>query len=313
MEIKKILWANDGSKESANALKVAEYFAHLYSSDIIGLYANYVFYPITPNYSYYAGYIEEAAEKNKKEIEKNFKKIKKELLKKKISFTSKVIRGEVAKSIDELSADKKANMIVVGNTGKGLLTRILVGSNTLKLLHRSKVPVLSVPRFIDGSKYKLNKILVPIDISEKNLNSLSFAIDLAFKTKSSITVVYVLSMTNNIMDYPTRVIEQILSGIDNSLNEIVIKSKEKANRTLLGLKHATNKFAGNSLKIRKKHLVGLQPAIKITDYAKRNKFDLIVMNSHNKGRLERFFLGSVTEEVFRNSRCPVLSVKPNFK
>ena len=108
MKIKRILWANDGSKESANALKVAEYFARLYSSDIIGLYANYVFYPITPNYSYYAGYIEEAADKNKKEIERNFKKIKEQLSRKKINFTSKVIRGEVAKSINDLSEDKKA-------------------------------------------------------------------------------------------------------------------------------------------------------------------------------------------------------------
>ncbi|MGI9534619.1 MAG: universal stress protein [Thermodesulfobacteriota bacterium] len=65
-----------------------------------------------------------------------------------------------------------------------------------------------------------------------------------------------------------------------------------------------------NLKIRKKHLVDLHPAMKITNYAKKNNFDLIVMNSHSKGNLERFFLGSVTEDVIRNSRCPVLSIKP---
>ena len=64
------------------------------------------------------------------------------------------------------------------------------------------------------------------------------------------------------------------------------------------------------MKIRKKHLVGMQPAIEITKYAKKNKFDLIVMNAHNKGNLERFFLGSVTEEVIRNAGCAVMSVKP---
>ena len=300
MKIKRILWANDGSKESANALKVAEYFARLYSSDIIGLYANYVFYPITPNYSYYAGYIEEAADKNKKEIERNFKKIKEQLSRKKINFTSKVIRGEVAKSINDLSEDKKAGLIIIGNTGKGLITRILIGSNTLKVLHRSKVPVLAVPGHIEGRKFKLNKILVPIDISEKNLNSLKFAIDLALKTNSSITLIYVLSITNNIMEYPTKVIEQIINGIDSSLDEIISEAKE------IGLSKAN----GNSLSIRKKHLVDLRPAVKISDYAKNNNFDLIVMNSHSKSKVEKFFLGSVTEEVIRNSRCPVLSIKP---
>ncbi|MGI9534618.1 MAG: universal stress protein, partial [Thermodesulfobacteriota bacterium] len=180
----------------------------LYGSDIIGLFANYVFYPITPNYSYYAGYIEEAAEKHKKEIERNFKNIKKELTEKKINFTSKVIRGEVEKSINKLSNEKKADIIIIGNTGKGLLTRILLGSNTLKVLRKSKNPVLSVPGLVEGSKYKLNKILVPIDISEKDVSSLNIAIDLAIKTNSSITVVYVLSITNNIMEYPPKLLNR---------------------------------------------------------------------------------------------------------
>ncbi|MGI9534433.1 MAG: universal stress protein [Thermodesulfobacteriota bacterium] len=308
MKIKRILWANDGSKESANALKIAEYFARLYGSNIIGLFANYVFYPITPNYSYYAGYIEEAAEKYKKDIERNFKNIKKELMGRKVNFTSKVIRGKVAKSINELSREKKADIICIGNTGKGFLTRILLGSNTLKVLRKSLIPVLSVPGTVAGNEYNLNKILVPIDISEQELNSLNFAVDLALKTNSSITVVYVLSITNNIREYPPKVIEQILNGIEVSLDEIISKVKEDVKDKNLPQKQKSNK---NSLKIRKTHLVGLQPALKITNYAKRNHFDLIVMNSHSKGNVERLFLGSVTEEVIRNSSCPVIAIRPN--
>ena len=56
-------------------------------------------------------------------------------------------------------------------------------------------------------------------------------------------------------------------------------------------------------------LVDLQTALKITEYANKNKFDLILMNSHNKGKIEKYFLASVTEEVVRNSKIPVVSIK----
>ena len=36
--------------------------------------------------------------------------------------------------------------------------------------------------------------------------------------------------------------------------------------------------------------------------------ELIVMGAHNKGRLERFFLGSVSEGVLRRACCPVMIV-----
>jgi len=308
--LKRIVWADDGSEESANALKVAEYFAGIYGSEILGVYINYVFYPITPNYSYYAGYIEEAAEKNKREFVSKFEKIKNKLGKKKITFKGDVIRGSISDSIVKMSDKKKADMITLGNTGKGFLTKILIGSNSLNILRKSKVPVLTVPRFVNAGEYKLNKILVPVDISENNFSSLNTAVELAKKTNSTITVLYVLSVTNNIMEYPQKVIEQIISGIENSLDEIVATAKERVNREILGLRETNKKFENNNLRIRKKQLVGMQPAVEITNYAKKNKFDLIVMNSHNKGNMERVFLGSVTEEVIRNSRCAVLSIKP---
>lgn len=37
--------------------------------------------------------------------------------------------------------------------------------------------------------------------------------------------------------------------------------------------------------------------------------DLIVIGSHGHGRLRRLFRGSLTDEVVRNARCPVLVVK----
>ena len=95
--MKNILWAYDGSRESEEALKITKYFARLFGSNIYGLYINHVYYPITPNFVYYAGYIEEASHKKKLLIEKSFNKIKNDLLKTGTKFTGKINKERIVK------------------------------------------------------------------------------------------------------------------------------------------------------------------------------------------------------------------------
>lgn len=49
------------------------------------------------------------------------------------------------------------------------------------------------------------------------------------------------------------------------------------------------------------------PAEEIVKYANEN--DLIIMANHGKKGIDRFMLGSVSEEVVRNAPCSVLVVK----
>ncbi|HID28438.1 MAG TPA: universal stress protein, partial [Desulfobacterales bacterium] len=48
---------------------------------------------------------------------------------------------------------------------------------------------------------------------------------------------------------------------------------------------------------------------KITDLAKEEKADLIIMGSRGRTGLNRLLMGSVTEKVIGHSPCPVLVVK----
>ena len=52
-----------------------------------------------------------------------------------------------------------------------------------------------------------------------------------------------------------------------------------------------------------------KPAEEIAKYANEN--DLIVMASHGKKGFNKFFLGSVSEEVLRRAPCSVMVIKPN--
>jgi nucleotide-binding universal stress UspA family protein len=51
------------------------------------------------------------------------------------------------------------------------------------------------------------------------------------------------------------------------------------------------------------------PAKAILDFVDEAKIDLIVMGTHGRRGLDRVLLGSVTEEVVRLSRVPVMTVR----
>lgn len=51
------------------------------------------------------------------------------------------------------------------------------------------------------------------------------------------------------------------------------------------------------------------PAIEITDYARLQKADLIVIPSHGYHGLKRLVLGSVAERVIRHAECSVLVLR----
>jgi nucleotide-binding universal stress UspA family protein len=50
---------------------------------------------------------------------------------------------------------------------------------------------------------------------------------------------------------------------------------------------------------------------KLANHAKRHKADLIVVQTHGRKGLERFFLGSFAETLLQESKVPVLSINPN--
>jgi nucleotide-binding universal stress UspA family protein len=51
-------------------------------------------------------------------------------------------------------------------------------------------------------------------------------------------------------------------------------------------------------------------ADEILSYAEKTKVALIIMSTHGRSGLSRFFFGSVAEKVSRHSRVPVLLISP---
>jgi len=57
------------------------------------------------------------------------------------------------------------------------------------------------------------------------------------------------------------------------------------------------------------HVEERQPVEQILRMARREQVDLIVMGTHGRLGLARMVLGSVAEQVVRQSPCPVMTVK----
>ncbi|MBF8302291.1 MAG: usp-2, partial [Candidatus Dadabacteria bacterium] len=145
METKKILWASDGSKESDEALKYVELFANKYSSEIIGLS---VVQPIDLNRLKVPPEVKKElfsiqAILKKKEYERINKALK-QLELKETKWDILVETGVPHKEILRVAEEEKVDLIAMGKRGLGLKDRILLGSNTNKVLRMAKVPVLAV-------------------------------------------------------------------------------------------------------------------------------------------------------------------------
>jgi nucleotide-binding universal stress UspA family protein len=155
----------------------------------------------------------------------------------------------------------------------------------------------------------MQHILVPTDFSDTACAALHYAADLAERLGAQITVLHVVFAER---------IEDELSGLDalaylSAARDPAGKPPQwdpdawlsacRARLQALVEPHrrpqtpiATDVVAG-------------RPSAAIVDYARQRAVDLIVMGTHGRGPVARFFIGSVTENVVRSADCPVLLVR----
>ncbi|MGE5443231.1 MAG: universal stress protein [Ignavibacteriales bacterium] len=300
-EIKKIVWATDGSKESDEALNYARLFAQRFNSEIISISV----IPMTKSLlSYYSRepdselyrWVDKAAEEHKT----RFASIADELSTQGLRFRGEILKGEPNKEIVGLAGSEKADLIVMGKRGHGLIDRILVGNTTIKVLRESNIPVLAVGKKDKEGAIEIRNILVPVDTYEKTDSALNYAIDLARNINASISVLYALSAYY----YETYYVDVMKNLIKFYSDELARRVKE------VKLKRGIGDGGTFTLEINTEVIEGISPSVTIVEYASSKNTDLIVMNTHGRKGIKRFILGSITEKVIQESPCPVLALRP---
>jgi nucleotide-binding universal stress UspA family protein len=138
-------------------------------------------------------------------------------------------------------------------------------------------------------------ILVAIDESSQSAAGLDLAIELAKTLKSSITLVHALD--------PAALATSADDAGSTSVMEIEVDELQAAGKELMEATSERVRSAGIAVEAIVRDGV---PAKVILDTATRSNCDVIVMGTHGRHGIERFFLGSCAEQVLREASMPVL-------
>lgn len=299
MEIKKIVWATDGSVEAQEALSYASIISRKFSAEIIGLYVNTsnVKSAYSELYHSQKTVMSSLDDTEDRSFEDTFDKIKRKEQSRGVKFTGKILKGEAASKIISYIHKEKADLVVIGTRGHGLIDKMLIGSTTLKVLKKCKTPVLAYKK-TDKKRTTIKNILVPLDLHSEDGPALNYAADMASVLGAKIEIVYSIRMAGHLYAVPS-LINELLKNSSLELQKRVEELKQR--------RKLENK--PTDIKIKTKVLHGLNPTLAIGEYAASNNTDLIVMSSHLKGPIKKLILGSTTESLILSSSCSTLVVK----
>ena len=138
--------------------------------------------------------------------------------------------------------------------------------------------------------FKEQKIVVPFDFSNRSRNVFNQVRQWADES-NEIHLIHVVIPTPTVMDVNPPV------WMPENLD---FESKQHL------LEKMTKEYSYTNVK---HHCVIGNPGNEIVKLANEERADVIVMPSHGRSGLSRFFLGSVAERVLRMSECPVFILR----
>ena len=148
---------------------------------------------------------------------------------------------------------------------------------------------------------EFKKILVPVDFSPCATKALKQALELARAVSARLDVLHV-------MELPHYVVPDVLVEVPGTRKQTLTEfARGEAERELDAL---LAKVETDDLDVRKRLEVGY-PRDEILSVAEADGFDLVVMGTHGRTGLSRWFLGSIAEQVVRRAPCAVLTVRPD--
>lgn len=199
-----------------------------------------------------------------------------------------IAHGTVYDKVAEVAEMLNARFIVMGtNGGKGKIRRRFIGSNALRVVRESKVPVIT----IKGKAHRpgCKNIVLPLDLTKETREKVAKAIEFAKLYNSDIRIASVLFTTDEfIVNRLTRQLSQVKSFVEKAgvrcTAEIIkgIKGEESLGQIII-------------------------------DYANKVEGDLIMIMTQQEQDITELFIGSAAQDIINRSDVPVLSIIPSPK
>lgn len=286
--IKKILCPVDFFPASDAAVTYAAGLAANYDAEIHLLH---VITPVAATVYEYAFDASEIVKSMEKSAAQEMEKLAVNLKNAGVVVRTELRIGDVYDEI-KLAIDLvKPDLIAMGTHGRRGFERWFMGSTTEKLLRHSPVPLVTINaagQKIFGTP-RFSRILVTTDFSEGTPDALAYAFSVAQENESRITLLHVVHDVS--VDISGKYQDSLLKGVRKQLDEMVPAE------------------ARNWCDIVTRVETGV-PYRMILRTIEDEKIDLLVMNIHGKGMLDRALLGSAAERVVRAASCPVMLIPP---
>jgi|GEM_PF-207942 len=180
-----------------------------------------------------------------------------------------------ARLILETATAVAADLIITGTRGYGPVAEALLDSVSHRVLSYAAQPTLVVK----GTPRPLGKVLVAVEGQEDALRLQSWLAAHPFKTPVEVCVLTVPEALRfaSAMEFAEKLVNTTASAI-----------------------------RGQSYSVTTKIATG-EPEIVLAEHSKH--YDLLVVGSHGRNKLERFLLGSVSHSVMHRAACSVLVIR----
>ncbi|HXV59619.1 MAG TPA: universal stress protein [Vicinamibacteria bacterium] len=211
----------------------------------------------------------------------------------KIEIREGVPDQEVVNATREAPVD----LLIMGTHGFGGFQRLLLGSVTEKVLHRVRVPLMTISQAsaLEPSK-RPTRVVTAVDLGAESSEVVRHGLFLARHFAVSLVAAHVLPVPDVVLNY--RTVEQLGAEELARLTKRITEERRKELEQLMS--HATD------VDVEIETAVGRPYAI-LTGLVRDT--DLLVMGAGGHGEAALGWLGSVCHKMVRSAPCPVLIVR----
>lgn len=287
-EIKRILVPIDFSDHSKNACQYALKLAQVLRAEIELLYAYYSpdiqTIPYDEPYAFQgtlADHIQELLEKAKKDIEEYVNELRKQIKTEKIKGVMvdySLISGSVSDVILEACETYLPGMIIIGMRGRNKRKKDFIGSSTMKILEKSKVPVLAIPgncKFDDQKN--IRRIIYATDFDESDFVAITKLMGLVAPFDMKIYCVH------------------IGTGKEDTWERLKMEGLKEY------FKSVYPAFKVECILLEEEDVIqGLN------DLVQQEQIDIISLTTHKRNLITKFLYPSITRKLFFHTNVPLL-------
>ena len=193
-----------------------------------------------------------------------------------------ILEGKAYVKLTQYATNLPDSLLVIGSHGASGFEEMFIGSNTMKVVGTTKIPVLIIGHNVNV-KRDLTKILVPVDTSFETLQKIKPATQIASLFSAKISL---LGLCDD--KYPD---ERHVIGVQ--LNHAA------------GMCDVANvRYDAATLEVK-----GDVPTA-VVEWAKKEDVNLIVIMREDEDDITSFWLGSTTRQLMNQSPMPLLVI-PN--